>query len=92
VRNNAALLISFHCIGGGRSLAEFTLNFSARIADAFDGPLHPFLALADLFGFVSDFIVLTACYASAILRAASACSCHNCFLPLRNALGSRGVT
>jgi hypothetical protein len=50
-----------------RLLPQFALDFPPRIANAFHGPLYPFLALSSLFGFVSDFIVLTARNASAIL-------------------------
>jgi len=65
-----------------RLLSQFAFNLPARVANLPDGPLYPFLALACFLGFVPDFIVLTACNTSAILRAASACPCHlMCFLP-----------
>jgi hypothetical protein len=62
------------------SLPEFALDFSTRITNAFDGPLDPFLALAGLFGFVPDFVVLTASNTSSVLRTSSACSDHRCIL------------
>jgi hypothetical protein len=45
-----------------------------------DRPLYSFLAPAGLFGFVPDFIVLSARDKFAILGAASCCSGHRCFL------------
>jgi hypothetical protein len=58
--------------GGGkrRSLPQFALDLSTRVADFLDGLLYPFFASASLLGFVPDFIILTACNTSTILRTA----------------------